>query len=151
MDYAERDEIVDLVLVRINEMSDNDKKARAIQNRKVMMGASKEQAERMKKLQSENPYRGGRNYVDWPHTWRAIWEINKLVPWIIGVRYSNYENEEAFYKAHPPIKNSDIRTHLYSVPNQMLDADAKLAEQISRELTDILFKYIKPESWNEEG
>lgn len=149
MDYAERDEIVDQVLMRMNELTDNDKKTKAINNRKVMLNASKEQSERMKKLFLDHPYKNGRNYVDYPHAWRAIWEINKLVPWIIGVRYSNPENEDAFYKAHPVITNSDIRTHTTSVASPLLMADKKLAEQISRELTDILFKYMEPESWDE--
>lgn len=151
MDYAERDEIVDQVLIRMCELSDGDKKARAIMNRKVLLDASKEQSERMRKLFNDHPYANGRNYVDYPHVWRAIHEINKLVPWIIGVRYSNQENEDAFYEAHPPVTNADIRTHMYSVPNPLLMADKKLAEQISRELTDILFKYMEPGAWDENN
>ena len=149
MDFAERDEIVDQVLIRMNELSDEDKKSRAIRNRKVLSGASKEQSKRMVEL-FRKPYAGGRNYIDCPHAWRAIYEINKLVPWIIGVRYSNPVNEGAYYNAYPPEKTGEVRTHLISVPNQMLTGDRKLAEQISRELTDILFKYMEPDSWDEK-
>ena len=147
MDFAERDEIVDAVLSRINELSDKDKKNSAIQNRKIMLDASKEQSRRMKQLSKDHPYQnGGVGYIDYPHAWRAIYEINKLVPWIIGVRYSNRKNEMEFYKFHP---DADGRTHKYTVPNQMLYEDKKLAEQISRELTDVLFKYMDLESWDE--
>lgn len=147
MDLAEIDEIADQVLLRLSEMSEADKKARAIVNRDILIGASKEQSNRMHQFYNDHYNAGG--YVDYPHMWRAIYEINKLVPWIIGVRYSNRENESNFYKAHP--ENKIVRNHLSTVPNQMLPGDKKLAEQISRELTDILFKYIDPKGWSENG
>lgn len=149
MDLAELNEITDRVIARISEMSENDKKAKAIANREILKDASKEQSKRVRQLSTDHPFNGYENYVDYPHLWRAIWEINKLVPWIIGVRYSNRSNEFAFYEAHPD--NEIVRTHLVTVPNQMLPGDKKLAEQISRELTDILFKYIDQEGWNEES
>lgn len=141
MDWAEQNEIVDQVLIRLNELSDSDKKKRAIMNRKVMTDACKEQSKRVRKLFNSD------SDIDVPHVWHAIWEINKLVPWIISVRYSSHKNEDAFYKAHP--NTTEVRNHCCSVANQMLVEDKKLAEQIARELTDILFKYMKPEAWDE--
>ena len=147
MDWAEKDEIVDQVLIRMSELSDNDRKTRAIMNRKVMRDASREQSKRIRELSNGLRQRyGNRGDVEYPHLWHAIYEINKLVPWIIGVRYSSDINEDAFYKAHP---NAERRTHCISVVNQMLIEDKKLAEQIARELVDILFKYIEPDAWDE--
>lgn len=148
MDLAEIDEITDHVLLRLSEMSEADKKARAIVNRDILRDAAKDQSKRMRQFMNDH-CDGRGDYVDYPHMWRAIYEINKLVPWIIGVRYSNWENESNFYEAHP--ENKIVRNHLSTVPNQMLPGDKKLAEQISRELTDILFKYIDPKGWSEDG
>ena len=147
MDELEKEALVDEVLTRINEMTDQDKKQKSIENRKAMMGLCDYINEKVKEYGKNHPYDAKGDHVDLPHLWKAIYHIKTLVPWYVSVRYSNEENWDAFYEANP---GAERRTCLVSVPNQLLKEDSELACAIGKELIDILFKYLEPDSWDEE-
>ena len=147
MNDLEKEIVIEEVLTRINEMTEADKKQRNIENRKIMMDVSKYFSAKLKEFNSNHPYDGKGEKVSGPHIWNAYREIRKLIPWIVGVRYSNMDNWNEFYRLNPGAETRETKD---TVANQMIEEDKELATKIGCEMIDILFKYLEPNGWNEK-
>lgn len=148
MNELEKENLVNEVLTRINEMSEEDKKQKNIENRKVLSKLTEYFVGKFKEYDSRHPYDAVHGEkVNGPHLWCAYRQIRAIVPWFVSVRYSNSENWDEFYKENPGAKRRETHT---SVVNQMLEEDSELALSIGKQMVDILFAYLEPDSWNEK-
>ena len=100
----------------------------------------------LKDYNARHPYDGFGEHVKGPYIWHAYYEIRKLIPWFITVRYGNIDNWNEFYRNNPNAKQREMHD---TIPNQMLEEDRDLATAIGCELINMLFRYLEPSGWNE--